>query len=140
MCAGSSIQTTRQGRTDNIVKFSEDNPADGYFIQKYDSERIIINDRGFDASLIISPERVIEHWQPQSIELLTANHFDAILELEPEIALLGTGEKLVFPNIETYSSLIQQGIGVEIMDTGAACRTYNILMGENRRVVAGLIL
>ena len=121
------------------MKFSEDNPADGFFIQKYDDETIIINDRGFDSSLIICPDKVIEHWPPRSIEALTLQHFDALLALQPEVALIGTGSRLVFPDVAVYSSLIQQGIGVEIMDTGAACRTYNILMGEGRRVVAGLI-
>ena len=121
------------------MKFSEDNPADGFFIRKYDDEKIIINDRGFDSSLIICPDQVIEHWQPRSIESLALEHVDELLTLKPEIAIIGTGSKLVFPSVEVYSSLIQQGIGVEIMDTGAACRTYNILMSEGRRVVAGLI-
>ncbi len=121
------------------MKFSEDNPADGFFIQKYDAGTVIINDRGFDQSLIIAPDQVIEHWQPRSIEALLLEHFDTLLALEPEIAIIGTGKQLVFPPVEVYASLIQQGIGLEIMDTGAACRTYNILMSEGRRVVAGLI-
>ena len=121
------------------MKFSEDNPADGFYIQKYDADTIIINDRGFDCSLIIAPDQVIEHWQPRSIDALSLTHFDELLALQPEIALLGTGKRLVFPPVEVYASLIRHGIGVEIMDTGAACRTYNILMGEGRRVVAGLI-
>lgn len=122
------------------MKFSEDNPEDGYFIQKYDNDKIIINDRGFDSSLIICPNQVVEHWQPRSIDTLQLTHFDAMLALKPEVAILGTGDHLIFPKIEVYSSLIQSGIGIEIMDTGAACRTYNILMGEGRHVVAGLIL
>lgn len=122
------------------MKFSEENPDDGYFIQKYESDKIIINERRFIASLIICPDRVIEDWQPRTVETLELAHFESMLALEPEVALIGTGEKLVFPPVEVYSSLIQQGVGVEIMDTGAACRTYNILMSEGRRVVAGLIL
>ena len=122
------------------MKFSEDNPDDGYFIQKYESNKIIINNRGFTSSLIICPDQVVENWQPRSIKALELIHFESLLQLKPEVALLGTGSKLIFPSVEVYSNLIQQGIGVEIMDTGAACRTYNILMGEGRRVVAGLIL
>lgn len=122
------------------MKFSEDKPEDGFFIQSYDEQRIIIRDRGFDRSLIISPDRVIEDWQPRHVDALALEHFDPMLELEPELVLLGTGNRLSFPAVEVYSSLLRRGIGVEVMDTGAACRTYNILMGEGRRVVAGLII
>jgi uncharacterized protein len=68
------------------------------------------------------------------------NHVEQILALKPELIIIGTGNKLVFPAVELYSSIIQHGIGVDFMDTGAACRTYNILMSEDRDVVAGLIL
>lgn len=122
------------------MKFCEDNSNDGYYIQKYDSDRIIISDRRFISSLIICPDQVVENWQPRTVDSLELAHFELMLDLKPEVALLGTGDKLVFPPVEVYSSLIQQGIGLEIMDTGAACRTYNILMSEGRRVVAGLIL
>ena len=67
-------------------------------------------------------------------------NIDKIIQLNPELVLLGTGKKLSFPEIETYAALIELGIGVDVMDTGAACRTYNILSGEGRRVVAGLII
>ncbi len=127
------------GNRQKAVKFSEENPADGYFIQKYAHDRIIINERRFVSSLIISPDKVVEDWQPRTIDTLALAHFDTMLALEPEIALIGTGQKLVFPPLEIYSSMIDNGIGLEIMDTGAACRTYNILMSEGRRVVAGLI-
>ena len=122
------------------MKFSEDKPDNVYFIQKYDTGRIIILDRGFDKSLIIHPQGVIEDWPASSIESLELAHFEPIVELSPEVVLLGTGERLNFPRVEVYSSLINLGVGVEVMDTGAACRTYNILIGEGRNVVAGLIL
>jgi uncharacterized protein len=63
-----------------------------------------------------------------------------VLALQPELVLIGTGETLRFPAVEHYACLIQQNIGVEIMDSTAACRTYNILLGEGRNVVAGIIL
>jgi len=122
------------------MRFAEDSPSEGYFITAYDASSIQVNGKNFSQSLVIAPDKIIEQWPPSNIATLSADHIKAIGELEPEMVLLGTGNKLTFPAIETYALLIQQGIGVDVMDTGAACRTYNILMSEGRRVVAGLIL
>ena len=75
-----------------------------------------------------------------SIETLSADHIAAIVELAPEIVLLGTGPAFRFPDAARLAPLYKAGIGVEVMDTPAACRTYNILLGEGRNVVAALIL
>jgi len=122
------------------MKFSEDKPDEGYFITAYDQEQIVINGRSLRSSFVLAPDSVIEHWSAGSVEELSSHHFDSVLGLSPEIVLLGTGEALRFPDVAVYAQIINQGIGVEVMDTGAACRTYNILLGEGRRVVAGLIL
>jgi len=71
---------------------------------------------------------------------LAEAHIEKILSLKPELIIIGTGNKLVFPPAEAYSAAISFGIGIDFMDTRAACRTYNILMSENRNIVAGLIL
>lgn len=122
------------------MKFAEDDPSEGYFITAYAEKSIEINGRKFESSLVIAPDLVDADWSPTSIETLQCEHFTSIIKLKPELVLLGTGLKLTFPAIETYAELIKLGVGVEVMDTGAACRTYNILMGEGRRVIAGLIL
>jgi uncharacterized protein len=139
-CCDSRIIEPSSFSRQQHVKFSEDNTDGGYYIQKYEHDHIIINDRRFISSLIICPDAVIEHWPPRSVTALQPEHFKALLELSPEVVLLGVGDRLVFPSVAVYANLIEHGIGVEVMDTGAACRTYNILMGEGRRVVAGLIL
>ena len=90
-------------------------------------------------SFIVSPRHLLRDWAPTHIDNLNAEHFDAILELRPELVLLGTGSRLTFPSPQILSALHRQRIGVEVMDTAAACRTYNILMGEGRLVVAGLL-
>ncbi len=95
-------------------------------------------------SLIISAKQLIEGWPPSTVEDLCAEHIAAIVALEPELILLGTGAALQFPQRELLMQLRSQRVsdrqvGVEIMDTAAACRTYNILMAEGRHVVAGLI-
>jgi uncharacterized protein len=122
------------------MKFSEEKPDEGYFITAYDQSQIVINGRSLRSSFVLAPNAVIEHWSVGSVDELTESHFDSVLGLHPEIVLLGTGEVLRFPDLALYAQIINQGIGVEVMDTGAACRTYNILLGEGRRVVAGLIL
>ena len=122
------------------MKFAEDDASQGYFISSYDDTSVHINGKAFHSSLIIAPDAVVESWPPETIEALCIDHCQAIIELQPELVIIGSGNKLTFPHVETYASLIQQNIGVEIMDSGAACRTYNILMGEGRRVVAAIII
>ncbi len=96
----------------------------------------------YSASVILTPTQVIDDWPPQSVAELAAAHLETLLALEPrpETVLIGTGEKQSFPPREVLAPLINAGMGVEIMDTRAACRTWNILLAEDRRVVAALIL
>lgn len=92
-----------------------------------------------NGSFILSPRHLLRDWTPTNIDSLLADHLIAIIELQPELVLLGTGPQLKFPAHSILAELHQQRIGVEVMDTAAACRTYNILMAEGRFVVAGLI-
>lgn len=92
-----------------------------------------------NGSFIVSPRHLLRDWAPMDIDSLLADHLSAIIELQPELVLLGTGPQLKFPAHSILADLHKQRIGVEIMDTAAACRTYNILMAEGRFVVAGLI-
>jgi len=91
-------------------------------------------------SFIIAPKQLKENWPPQKIAELTERHLQAVIDLQPELVLLGTGKSLEFPSPSITQSLFTKGIGVEIMDTAAACRTYNVLMHEGRKVVAALIV
>jgi len=120
------------------MKFAEDHNEANYKITGYEAEGIKINDRLFQQSLILSPSTFIADWKPQEISLLTAEDLEPIYELEAEIILLGTGAKQQFPNTEVLKQLAKMQIGFEIMDTQAACRTFNIIMAEGRNVVAGL--
>ncbi|MCP4287044.1 MAG: Xcc1710-like domain-containing protein, partial [Gammaproteobacteria bacterium] len=88
----------------------------------------------------ILPDRIISDWPTSAVEQLQASDFDTLLKLQPDMVLLGTGVRQQFPSAGKYSCLTNAGIGVEIMTTPAACRTYNILVGEGRRVAAALIL
>jgi uncharacterized protein len=122
------------------MKFAQDSQEDGYVITAYDDNSVSINGKTFSQSLVVAGTRLHEHWDIADIELLTSSHIELVLSFQPELIIIGTGNNLVFPAVEIYSGIIEYGIGVDFMDTGAACRTYNILMSEGRDVVAGLIL
>ncbi|MBN4052973.1 Mth938-like domain-containing protein [Gammaproteobacteria bacterium AH-315-K14] len=90
-------------------------------------------------SFILSPKHLLRGWPPTDVNSLKEEHLDAIIELQPELILLGTGPTLTFPDPKIMMRIHKQRIGVEVMDTAAACRTFNILMAEGRIVVAGLM-
>jgi len=90
-------------------------------------------------SFVISPRHLIRDWPPAHIDSLAEEHVAVLAELKPEVVIIGTGDRLKFPEAAVLAQLHNQQIGVEIMDTAAACRTYNILMTEGRFVVAGMI-
>ena len=110
------------------------------FIHAYGPGQVTINQQAYRRSLLVTPSRLIIDWPPQSFSDLLAQHFDQIRELNPEVVVLGTGVRLHFPRTADTRALIQANIGLEVMDTGAACRTYNILMQDGRRVAAALLM
>jgi uncharacterized protein len=114
--------------------------ADKNVVTGYGRDHVMVNRRRYDRSLVILPERLIENWDVPAFPALAREHFQFLAGLDVEIVLLGTGERLRFPHPSLLEPLVQAGIGYEIMDTYAACRTYNILMAEDRKVVAALIL
>ncbi len=122
------------------MKFSEDTIERGHHITGYEPGAIFVGGVPKTASFIISLEVLIENWAPAHIDELCASDMQPLLDIQPELVLIGTGETLKFPSVEHYACLIRQNIGVEIMDSPAACRTYNILLGEGRKVAAGIIL
>jgi uncharacterized protein len=122
------------------MKFSEDKIDQGFFVTGYDEGVILVNGSPKTGSFVISVAKLIEDWEPAHIDQLCSQHLEPLLAMQPELVLIGTGETLKFPPLEHYACLIQQNIGVEIMDSAAACRTYNILLGEGRNVAAGIIL
>jgi uncharacterized protein len=109
-------------------------------IRGYATGRIIVNQEGYTRSLVVLPGQVIAGWPPQAFEELTRAHVEVLAALRPELVILGTGRRQRFPRAELLAPLVEAGIGWEVMDTGAACRTYNILMGEGRNVAAALLM
>ena len=101
---------------------------------------VVVGGRRFERSVVVLPERIIADWPATAFESLAAEHLAALAGLGSEILLLGTGARLRFPRPEILAPLRDAGIGVEVMDVPAACRTYNILMAEERKVAAALLL
>ena len=128
------------GQKGSAVKVSLDNNDARHVIRAYDKGIIRINDTEYQSSLVVSNETLIPDWPPATLAALTAEHIDTLLQLKPEIIILGTGDVHQFPAAALFAEVYRQRIGVEIMSTEAACRTYNILTAEERNVVAGLII
>ena len=122
------------------MKFSEDAGGGIYRIDGYTSGRIVDSGRDYSTGLIVTPQQIVEGWGPAEPASLTAQHIAALLDLDPQVIVIGTGVRQVFPHPSLYTPALRRGVGVEVMDTGAACRTYNILVGEGRRVAAGLMI
>ena len=122
------------------MKFSEDTNAGSNVIHSYEDREIIINGERFTQSLVIGQQQLIDNWPIDHIDQLSPDHLQSVMQFSPEVILIGTGDCLKFPAVEHYADIIKQGIGIEFMDTRAACRTYNILLSEDRQVIAGLII
>ncbi|MGH8282905.1 MAG: Mth938-like domain-containing protein [Gammaproteobacteria bacterium] len=123
------------------MQFTQDRPAgDLKAIRAYAPGRINVNDQLLSVSFILAPTRLIENWPPQRFEDITLEHLQAALDLNPEILLIGTGPALRFPDAHIIADIQRRSIGLEVLDTAAACRTYNVLVSENRSVVAALLM
>ena len=114
--------------------------AGNQLITGYGQGWVQVNEVRYTRSLIVLPEQVIADWPATDFANLAAAHFEKLVELKPEVVLLGTGDKHLFVHPRLSRALTDAGIGVECMDTAAACRTYNILMAEGRHVAAALII
>ena len=121
------------------MRFAQDHLPGQNSIRAYERGRIIVNEHIVDRHVVVTAERLIPDWAP-SFEALRPTHLEALRELEPEILLLGTGTRLRFPPPACLAVFLQRGVGMEVMDTAAACRTYNLLLGEGRRVVAAMFM
>lgn len=122
------------------MQLSLDQQPDANLIGALDGQRLRVRDQIFSGSLIISARTLIGDWPVTHCDELTTAHWQDVLATGPEIILLGSGPTLAFPSPEVLAAPLARGVGVEVMDTAAACRTYNLLVGEGRAVTAALIL
>ncbi len=122
------------------MDLSLDHSEGHLLVRRVGGHTVTLIDRELAASFLLAPDQVVENWPVDSASMLEAGHVDALLALQPELVILGTGERQAFPAAAFMAGFLRKGIGIEVMDNAAAARTYNLLASEGRRVVAGFIL
>jgi uncharacterized protein len=122
------------------MKFTEHRDPNVNMIQQYSLSEVRVNQQRLNRSAIISQQHLVTDWPISHIDQLNAQHLDALLQLKPEVLIIGSGEHQRFPASKWFGYCAQHGVSLEVMANDAACRTYNILTTEDRVVILGLIL
>jgi uncharacterized protein len=121
------------------MQLSADTRAGVNVVLGYSPAEVRLRERVLRASAIVTAQRV-EPWPVARVADLTRGLLDRVLELDPQVVLLATGARQQFPDPELYAYVQSRGVGFEVMEVGAACRTYNVLVGEDRRVALALVV
>lgn len=122
-----------------MTQLTLDHPGQHLFIRAVNAAGIHVGEQRFTRSVVITSQEVDEGWPPQSVNDIEAAHLEAILALDPELAIIGTGAQQVFLHPERLAPFFRRQVGIEVMHTVAACKTFNVLVGEGRKVVAALL-
>lgn len=122
------------------MKFTQHLDPSINLIRHYEPGLVQVNQQKLNKSCIITQKTLQTDWGPNHLNQLTTDHLQTLLDLKPEVLILGTGEKQIFPAAELFSYCARRGVSLEVMDNSAACRTYNVLTTEQREVVVGLII
>ncbi len=121
------------------MKFTQQRQEGVNLIRRYGSDYILVGERELRESCIVGASSITP-WPPRNIDELGADHLPALFALAPEVVVLATGATQRFPRAALRAEFSSRKIGLEVMEIGAACRTYNVLLGEDRRVVAAVLL
>lgn len=122
------------------MQFNLEKGGDGYVIQNYRTGCVAIDGNQYTNSLIVFADRIIDNWPITSVDELTVDSLEEVIESQPEVFLLGTGDRQIFPPNALMVELARRQRSVDVMDSAAACRTYNVLASEFRQVAVALIL
>lgn len=122
------------------MKLHADRAEGVNLIQAYTRTSVSVNGETYTRSVLVPPSGPLIDWPVSTLEALQESDFDAVVQARPEVLILGTGPSLRFPHPGLLRALMAARIGVETMDTAAACRTYNILVAEGRQVMAALLI
>ena len=122
------------------MKLHLSNLGDTKLFTAHGPDHVMVNGERYTTHIVVSAQEVRNDWQAPDFDELSEAHFNYFLALKPEILLLGTGASQRFPHPRLYRALTDAHIALECMDTPAACRTYNILVAEDRKVVAAILL
>ncbi len=121
------------------MQLNLERPDYRYFLRGADGVCALVNERRLERSFVVAPDALLEDWPVQDARLMVPADLDALIDLRPELVVLGTGSNQVFPPALVMAACLQRGIGIEVMTNAAAARTYSVLAGEGRRVVAGFV-
>jgi uncharacterized protein len=122
------------------MKFQPDSAEGVNAISRHEATRLWVGHTVYEHSVLVPWKGAVQRWGVQQTADLTAAHFEQLLSLQPELVIFGSGHRLQFVPPGLYRALIERRIGIETMDTAAACRTYNVLASEGRSVVAALLM
>ncbi|HEX9773524.1 MAG TPA: Mth938-like domain-containing protein [Steroidobacteraceae bacterium] len=122
------------------MKLTVDAPPTANIIRGYSPEGFRIGRRDCVGSVIVSATTLIENWRPRAMADLDIADLEPAFALKPEVLLIGSGTQQVFPGADLLAALYGSKVGFEVMATGAACRTYNVMLSEGRVVAAALLL
>jgi uncharacterized protein len=117
-----------------------EHPDYEFFLRGADGASAKVNDRILTGSFVLAPDRLIEDWPVSDVRALSVVDLELLWALQPEVILLGSGERQAFPSAQTMAACLARGIGLETMTNAAAARTFNVLASEGRRVVAGFVI
>jgi uncharacterized protein len=121
------------------MQLNLERPDYTWYLRGADGRHALVNEREITASFVIAPEALVEDWPVTDAKAMEPGDLAPLFALQPELILLGTGPRQVFPPALVMHACLSQGIGLEVMDNAAVARTYSVLAGEGRRVVAGFM-
>ena len=122
------------------MQLNLEHPDHEFVLRAADGVSARVNDRQLHASFVLSPNRLVDDWGVQDVKAMTPQDLEPVLALDPEVILLGSGAAQKFPPAAVMGACLSRGVGLETMTNAAAARTFNILAGEGRRVVAAFVL
>jgi uncharacterized protein len=122
------------------MKLTDEKIAGINLIRSYAPGEVRIGETVLRASCLVKADQIVSDWRPQTVAELSLDDLQVAIAMKPEVIVIGSGPKQEFPAPEVLGAVMSRGIGCEVMDIGAACRTYNILASEGRTVVAALLL
>ncbi|HTU68523.1 MAG TPA: MTH938/NDUFAF3 family protein [Steroidobacteraceae bacterium] len=122
------------------MQLTQQSPEGAHLIRRYGADFITVGNEEIRRSCLVSPTVLIRDWPPRSVGELSVEHLAAIFDLAPEVVVLSTGATQTFPRAALRAEFASRRIGLEIMEVGAASRTYNVLVAEERKVVAAVLL
>jgi uncharacterized protein len=122
------------------VQLSQENPEFRYVLRGVSPGGVLVNEAVIASSFLVTPEQLVRDWRPRDAASLEPADLEPVLALSPALMVLGTGPRQVFPSQAVLAALLTRGIGIEVMDSAAAARTFNVLATEGRAVVAGFLV